>query len=58
MESLAFVEFLLKNYEEMKKRAEYLGKLLASPLFVETYDDTIEELNYKREDFQNPSRGP
>lgn len=57
MDNLVHIEALLKNYKSMKQRLAYMEKLLASPI-LETYEDTIEELNFKKEQWLYQGRGP
>ncbi len=46
METRNYVEYLLKNYHQLKREVEMLTPLLKTPMY-ETFDDTIEGMLFK-----------
>lgn len=48
MKDKSYSEYLLKNYQSIKNRIEYIETILKSSE-LEKVSDTIEDLTYKRE---------
>jgi len=57
LDNIAYVEYLLNNYHEIKKQINHLKMLINSPIY-ETSSETIEELNFKDTGVFHPGRSP